>query len=372
MVEEATVLRSLNLAEVAVGGGAVPAISELLQAAIADVRALQESCPPGDPVRAGLEKVRQSVERLAALTGEHDASSRRTSLRVAALDLNSVVRDMVASLQRLLGPFITLETVLHVPTLWAAGDRNRLEQVTLGLVINAREALPLGGKVRVTTRRWVLPQPTTYRIGSLPAGTWAVLEVRDNGTGIDTGGFLHLIEPSSRGLPFDSSLSLSAVSAIVTEAGGQVILDMPDDGGTVLAACFPAVEAPRIRQPATGTASAILIVDDDEWSRMSAARTLRHAGFGVLEAGHVDDALELLNDVAGSCVRLIVVDAKLLLTGPRPLGERIRRERPEIEIVVTAGHRSSTGGDGRTPVLTKPFAPEELLRAIRERLPAGS
>jgi two-component system, cell cycle sensor histidine kinase and response regulator CckA len=364
MVEEATALRSMNLAEAAVG--------DLLGAAITEVRALLDHCPPGDPMRSGLRKVQQTVERLAALTGDLDGLNRRTTPRATAIDLNAVVRDMMASLQRLLGPFITLETTLHVPTLWAAGDRSRLEQVTLGLVINAREALPLGGKVRVTTRRWVLSHPTAYRIGSLPAGDWAVLEVRDNGAGIDAGGFIHLLEPSSRGLPFDSSLSLSTVSTVVTEAGGHVILDMPDDGGTVLAACFPAVEAPRVRQPATGTANAVLIVDDDEWSRMSAARTLRHAGFGVLEAGHADDAMELLNDVAGSCVRLLVADAKLLQAGLRPLGDRVRLERPEIEIVVTASHRSSTGGDGRTPVLTKPFAPEDLLHTIRDRFLALS
>jgi two-component system cell cycle sensor histidine kinase/response regulator CckA len=293
-------------------------------------------------------------------------------VRSTPLDLNSVLREMVPSLQRLLGPFVTLETVLHMPSLWAAAERSRIEQVALGLVINAREALPLGGKVRLASRRRVLEAETAYRVGSLPAGVWAVLEVRDNGSAADDRSVRDMFEPSARGLRFDSSLSLSTVSTVVAEAGGRMILDMPDGGGTVLAACFPAVPPPRARQPATGTANAVLIVDDDEWSRMSAARTLRHAGFGVLEAGHVDDALELLDDVAGSCVRLMVVDSKLLEAGPRSLGERIRRERPEVELLVTAAHRSSTGGDGHTPVLTKPFSGDDLLQAIRERFLALS
>ena len=307
------------------------------------------------------------MERLAVLTGQLPGTPGHAAARATPLDLNSVVREMVAPLQRLLGPFINLETELHLPGLWAAGNRSQFEQVAFGLVINAREALPLGGKVRLATRRWVLAESTRYRIGTLGAGIWAVLEVRDNGAGIEAGGIRHLLEPSSRGLPFDSSLSLSTVSTVVSEAGGQVILDMPDSGGTVLAACFPAVQPPRTRQPATGIANAILIVDDDEWSRMSAARTLRHAGFGVLEAGHAQDAIELLDDVAGSCVRLILADVELLHRGPRPLGDRLRRERPEIDVLVIAPHRSSTAGDSRTPVLTKPFAPEDLLRAIRER-----
>jgi CheY-like chemotaxis protein len=171
-----------------------------------------------------------------------------------------------------------------------------------------------------------------------------------------------------RGLPFDSTLSLSTIVGVVSDAGGHVVLDMPIDGGTVLAACLPGATPPRSRQPATGTANAILIVDEDEWTRMSAARTLRHAGFGVLEASQPDDALELLDDVAGSCVRLMIVDAELLSNGPRPLGELIRRERPEVDLVVTATHRASTGGYDQAPILTKPFSPADLLRAVRERL----
>ena len=363
-------MSSLQLADAAGTDAGNAAIGALLQAATATVHELLDGCPPSDPMRAGLRKVQQTIERLTAITGQFEIGSNGRRPRATPLDLNSVLREMVAPLQRLLGPFITLETVLHVPSLWAAGDRGQIEQVALGLVINAREALPLGGRVRLATRRWVLEQATPYRIGSLPAGTWAVLEVCDNGSGVDDRSVRDLLEPSTRVLPFDSSLSLSTVSTVVTQAGGHVILDMPDGGGTVLAACFPALAPPQARQPATGTASAVLILDDDEWSRMSAARTLRHAGFGVLEAGDVDVALELLDDVAGSCVRLLVVDLKLLLDGPQPLGERIRRERPDIEILVTATHRSSTGGDGQTPVLTKPFAPDDLLRVIRDRFMA--
>ena len=100
---------------------------------------------------------------------------------------------------------------------------------------------------------------------------------------------------------------------------------------------------------------------------MSAARTLRHAGFGVLEASQAADALELLDDVAGSCVRLMIVDDKLLADGARPFGERVRSERPEVELVVTATHRSSTSGFAEA-VLTKPFSAEDLLQTVRDRL----
>jgi two-component system cell cycle sensor histidine kinase/response regulator CckA len=361
----------LSLSHAAVTAGPdtlLPGLGEQLAAANTMVRELLASCAPNDPLQPRLRQVQQTMERLSELTGQFDRTPRLSPARTTPLDLNTVVREMAAPLQRLLGPFISLETVLHPPGLWAAVERSQIEQVALGLVINAREALPLGGVVRVATHRWVVNKPTQYRVGSLPAGTWSALEVRDNGAAVDERTMRHLIDRTSRGLPLDSSLSLSTVSGIVFAAGGHVILDMPDGGGTVLAACLPTVLPRRARQPATGTANAILIVEDDEWTRMSAARTLRHAGFGVLEARQPADALELLDDVAGSCVRLMIVDDKLLADGARPFGERVRSERPEVDLVVTSTHRASNGSAGNAAVLTKPFSPEDLLQTVRNRL----
>jgi two-component system cell cycle sensor histidine kinase/response regulator CckA len=343
-------------------------IGELLQVAAATVRELLSSCAPNDPLHPRLQQVQQTMARLTALTGPVVVVPPIKGGCATPLDLNTVVREMTAPLQRLLGPFITLETEFHLPGLWAAVDRCQIEQAALGLLINAREALPLGGTVRLATRQWVVDQPTQYRVGVLPAGVWSALEVRDNGAGVDERSMRHLLDRSVHGVPFHSTLSLSTVSAIVSGAGGHVILDMPSRGGTVLAACLPTVPPPRSRQPATGTANAILIVDEDEWTRMSAARTLRHAGFGVLEARNANDALELLDDVAGSCVRLMIVDANLLSGDSSTFGDRVRRERPEVHLLVTAVHRSSTGGYGQAPILTKPFSPDDLLRAVRERL----
>lgn len=362
-----------NLAGSAGPDAAALGLSELLQAADATMRDLLAACGPGDPLQPRLEQMQETMARLTVMARQFGVAPRFKPVRGATpLDLNTVVREMTAPLQRLLGPFISLETVLHPPALWAAVDRSQIEQVALGLVINAREALPLGGTVRLATRRWVVDQPTQYRVGTLPPGVWSALEVRDNGAHVDERGMRHLLDPELRGVPFDSTLSLSTVAAVVYNAGGHVVLDMPSGGGTVLAACLPAALPPRTRQPATGTANAILIVDEDEWTRMSAARTLRHAGFGVLEANHASDALELLDDVAGSCVRLIIVDESLLASGARPLGDRVRLERPEVDLLVTAMHRSSIGGYDQVPILTKPFSPEVLLRAVRERLAISS
>jgi CheY-like chemotaxis protein len=344
-------------------------IGDLVAAANQTVRELLAACPPGDPIGTRLASVEQTMHRLAVLTGQLHTTARPAKARATPLDLNSVVSRLSPSLQRLLGPFISLECVLHPSGVWAAADRGQVEQLVLGLVINAREALPLGGTVQVVADSLLLERTRQFRIGSLEPGHWSVLEVRDNGSGIDERSIEHLFQAPPRSLPFDSSLSLAAVAAIVRDCGGRMVLQSDRATGTSLAACFPAVRPSRARQPATGTASAVLIVDDDEWARMSGARILRRAGFGVLEAEHVDAATELLEDVAGSCVRVVLVDARLAQHGAMPFTELIRRERPEIELLATGNGGFSGTGEA---VVAKPFVADTLVKAVSALLGSTS
>jgi two-component system cell cycle sensor histidine kinase/response regulator CckA len=362
-------LGHLNVAATSESDALATGIGQLVQAANETVRELIAECPPGDPIGTRLALVERTMRRLTLLTGQLNTVGRGIPGRATPLNLNSVVSQLSPSLQRLLGPFITLECALHPDGVWAAGDRGQMEHVALGLVINAREALPLGGAVHLGAHRWTVETERHYRVGSLPVGDWAVLEVRDNGSGIDERAMRYLLEPSLSGLPFDSSLSLATVAMIVRDAGGQMVLDTGRATGTSLAACFPMVRPPRARQPATGTANAILVIDDDEWARMSGARILRRAGFSVLEAEHGDAAIELLDDVAGSCVRLVLVAADLPQQGANPLIDRFHAERPEIEIVLTRDiHSQGSAADFSGVVLAKPFVADTLVKVVAERL----
>lgn len=349
---------------------AAPRLGEQLHTAGATVRELLENCAADHPMRGRLEQVHATILRVATLTGQFDGLARRQRPRATSLDLNSVVLQLTPSLQRLLGPFIALETAVNPRALWAAVDRGQIEQVALGLVINAREALPLGGVIGIGTRHCVLEESLSYWVGELSPGEWAMLEVTDNGTGVDERTVRHLFEPSVNGLPLDSSLSLATVSAIVRDAGGQMVLDTTPGGGTTLAACFPAVRPRRIRLPAAGSPCAVLVVDDDEWIRLSAARTLRRAGYDVLEAEHAERALELLDDVAGSCISLILMDQRLASVGALPLGDRIHSERPEIHLLIASSPSATITSAGNRSVLEKPFTTDALLRAVQERIPA--
>ena len=173
-------------------------LGEQLRAAGATVRELLEDCAADHPMRGRLQEVHDTMLRVAAFTAHLDGLARRRHPRATSLDLNSVVLQLTPSLQRLLGPFIALETALNPRGLWAAVDRGQIEQVALGLVINAREALPLGGVICVGTRHCVLAEAQRHRAGELSAGEWAMLEVSDNGTGVDERTVRYLCEPSAK------------------------------------------------------------------------------------------------------------------------------------------------------------------------------
>ena len=343
-------MRAASTSPISSTAAATPALGDLLRAAGLTVRELLAACGSADPSRSRLEVLDATMQRAAALSGQLDGLSRRRDRHATSLDLNTVVHQLSPSLQRLLGPFVSLETELDPHGLWAAVDRSQLEQVALGLVINAREALPLGGHVRIATRYLALTQPSAHRVGELAPGEWAVLEVTDGGSDLDERLVPHLIEAVQYGLPVDSSLSLATISGVVRDAAGAMVLDITPDGRTTLGACFPAVERPRGRRPATGVADAVLVVAEDEWSRLSAARALRRAGYGVLEAEHAGAALELLDDVAGSCVCLVLAQAQLAAAGRPSFADLLRPERPDLE------------------VLPLPAAPDDLLAVVRQRL----
>lgn len=344
-----------------------PRMGELVVAAAGTVRELLDRCLAGDPIRPQLQAIQLTMQQLATLTGQLNHTSRRR-LPATSIDVNSVVQQLEPSLQRLLGPFISLNTSLDPSGIRVAADRSQLEQVLLALVINGREALPLGGVISVATRPLTVAATLRFRVGQLAAGDWVLLEVRDHGGVVDDVSLRQLIEPSLRTRPFDSSLSLSTMSAIVRELGGQVVFDTTRDDGTMLAAAFPASPRARRLPLDDGGTVAVLVADDDEWSRLSVTRVLRRAGWGVLEAEHATRALDLLDDVAGSCVRLVLVGARMRCADGGLLVERVRRARPDLALLIIDD--ADTGALPAAPNrLNRPVQADLVLRLVGQHLP---
>ena len=353
-------------------GGMAEDIGNLLSAAGGNVRELLAECPPEHPMKERLDDLRDSLQSASSVTRQLNAFARRQPRRPVLNDLNHVVAQMRPLVERLAAPFIIVEESLAAGGAWLEADFGQLEQILLNLVANARDAMPLGGTLHLGTFHWDVQTERAHRYGTLPAGEWTVLEVRDSGAGMEADVLEHLFEPffTTKVPGQGTGLGLAAVYGLARQLGGQVIVDTVPGKGSALAVCLPAKAAPVGRPPIDNEPLAILVVDDDEWVRSVTSRILRRAGYGVLEAEHAASALELLRDVAGGCVRLVLTD--VLMSGMSGLGlaDAVRRDHPGVAVILMSGCAQHLLGENYSegaygPVLAKPFTSAELLDAVR-------
>lgn len=333
-------------------GGLAQDVGNLLTAASGSVRELLGECAADHPMRERLDDLREAIQRASSVTRQLNTFARRQPRRPALTDLNHVVLQMRPLLQRLAGTFIEVEEKLVQGGAWLEADPGQLEQILLNLVANARDAMPLGGRVRIATYLWDVPVQRAHRYGTLAAGSWTVLEVRDTGAGMEPEVLEHLFEPffTTKGPGQGTGLGLASVYGLAMQMGGQVVVESSPGEGSTLAVCIPAQPAPAGRPESMTLPAAILVVDDDEWVRTVTSRILKRAGFGVLEADHAASAIELLRDVAGSCVRLVLTDTLMAGSSGKTLAEVVRRDHPGVKVVL----------------LTKPFTARELLDAVQQ------
>ena len=356
-------------------GGLAQEIGNLMTAAGNEVRELLLECGPAHPLRERLDDLHGPLTRAALITRQLNTFARRQPRRPVLTDFNQLVLQLLPLVQRLAGPFVVVEKSLVDDGAWLEADSGQLEQVLLNLVANARDAMPLGGTLRLATFRWRLESERSHRYGTLPAGEWSVLEVSDSGTGMDVEVLDQLFEPffTTKCPGQGTGLGLAAVYGVARQLGGQVMVNSAPGIGSTLAVCVPAREAPIARPLVSGGPEAILVVDDDEWVRTVTSRILRRAGYGVLEADHATSALELLRDVAGGCVRLVLTDILMAGENGRALAEAVRRDYPSVKLVLMSGNAvdsfpAALASAEFGPILNKPFTALELLEAVRARV----
>lgn len=288
----------------------------------------------------------------------------------SVVDLNSVVEAMWPLLIRVAGSFIRVERVLDPADVGVAADSDQVEQVLLNLVVRASDAMPLGGKLVIATRRWRLARPHPHAYGAVPAGRWAVLEVAGTGARLEVGALAELsgLTPSPTGAASAGSADLAKVASIVRRAAGHVLIEDGEESGTAVAICFPLREIVSRNSRVSDNTPAILVVDGDAWMQTTTAHLLRRAGYGVLQADHISGALELLRGVTGSCVRVMLIDADLPGDDARTLARAAQRLRADLQVIHVGRARAGSSED----LLTKPFTADELLRTIGHRLGAPS
>ena len=367
-------------------GGVAHDFNNLLTAISGHCDLLMLRHGPTDPDYADLIQVHQNANRAASLVGQLLAFSRKQNLMVETLDLRDVLSELTHLLNRLVGAKVHL-TLEHDPDLrFIRTDKRQLEQVVMNLVVNARDAMPEGGEVRIETENVTLERPWLQDSAAVPVGPWVLVRVSDEGTGIPPDRLPKIFEPfyTTKKVGEGTGLGLSTVYGIVKQSGGYVFAESEVGRGTVFTLWLPAqlgapapVEAP-VAQPVSAPrrgGEVVLLVEDEAPVRAFAARALRLRGFTVLEADSAKAALALLAD-PGLHVDLFVTDVIMPgKDGPTWVREA-QATRPDVRVIFMSGYAEEAFAEQQALIpdsvfLPKPFSLVDLTRAVQSQLDRG-
>lgn len=338
----------------------------------------------GDQDYGDLVQINENANRAAALVSQLLAFSRKQTLRPEVLDLRDTLSDLTHLLNRLVGEKVTL-TLAHEPVLGTIrADKRQLEQVLMNLVVNARDAMPQGGEIRIETEVVVLDAPLKRDRATVPAGDYVVVRVKDQGTGIASDKLQKIFEPfyTTKRTGEGTGLGLSTAYGIVKQTGGYIFVDSIQGSGTEFTLYFPvydAVEEKPLPAPvspkpvvAKHGEGVVLLVEDEAPVRAFASRALRLRGYTVLEAESAEDALRTLEDPSLN-VDVFVTDVVMPgMDGPTWVREALK-ERPDVRVVFVSGYAEGAFGDSQPKVenatfLPKPFSLNQLTDTVHQQL----
>ena len=338
----------------------------------------------GDADFSDLMQINQNVNRAASLVGQLLAFSRKQTLRAERLDLRETLSDLTHLLNRLVGEKVTL-TLSHDPVLpQIRADKRQLEQVLLNLVVNARDAMPNGGQIRVETERLTLSKPLMRDRANVPEGEYVCLRVIDEGVGIPKDKLQKVFEPffTTKRAGEGTGLGLSTAYGIVKQSGGFIFVDSEVGTSTCFTLMFPVFEdnapPPPVERPARVTTEqkhgdgVILLVEDEAPVRAFASRALRLRGYTVLEADSAEAALATLRD-SDLSVDLFVTDVVMPgRDGPSWVREALEA-RPDVRVIFVSGYAEDKLSNDRTAIpnavfLPKPFSLNDLADTVHKQL----
>ena len=341
---------------------------------------LQRVGDADSPIRRDAAEIKRAAEKAESLTRHLLAFSRPRGIEPQSVDLNEVVSDMDRLLRRLIGADVELVTLLTPKVARVDGDRGQLEQMIVNLVVNARDAMPSGGKLVIETTLAAIGAGSADERRSLEPGPYVVLAVSDSGIGMDTETRARIFEPffTTKGVGEGTGLGLSSVWGIVEQGGGRIFVQSEPGQGTSFTIYLPESRRPSVVPPAPAPpvtsmrgSERILLVEDDEMIRGLITRTLREHGYGVVEAPYATAALEHWKD-NGAGFDAVVSDIVMPGMSGVELCERLLSNRPRIAIVLMSGYSDEQAldrlRDAPVSFLEKPFTQTDLLRVIRETL----
>jgi nitrogen-specific signal transduction histidine kinase len=331
-------------------------------------------------LRGDVLEIQKAGQRAATLTRQLLAFSRKQVLDPVVLDINTVVKGIENLLRRLLGEDVEIAVHLDQDVGRVLADAGQLEQVVVNLAVNARDAMPHGGRLTITTRN-----ATPAEMAKLaPAEVWGkplvMLSVSDTGTGMDAATQEHIFEPffTTKEKGKGTGLGLSTVYGIVKQSGGHVWVQSLPGQGTTFDVGLPRVDAPvgeSKRRPsgvlATGK-ELILVAEDEEGVRKLTERILRNAGYRVVVAGSGAEAIRIW-EAMGKQVELLLTDVVMPQMSGRELAQQLCAQKPGLKVLYMSGYTDDAivhHGvlDVGARLIGKPFAAADLTRRIREIL----
>ena len=338
----------------------------------------------GNPLRAQLDQIYKAGERAAGLTRQLLAFSRKQVLQPRKLNLNGVVEDMRKMLERLMGEDVEVRLALGQETPAINADLHQFEQVIMNLAVNARDAMPRGGRLLLETGLVERDAGDAAAHPESQPGSYAVLTVRDTGVGIDEQTRLKIFEPffTTKGPGKGTGLGLSMVQGIVAQSGGYVDVTSEPGRGTAFHIYLPAAEGVSAeREPPAGLSPSrgketILLAEDQGEVRNFAAAVLEECGYRVIPAASADEAEKACAREAGP-IHLVLTDVVMPGTSGREMIPRLKKTRPGIKVIFMSGYTDDVIAhhgvlEEGSYFLQKPFAPEELMEKVREALDAST
>jgi PAS domain S-box-containing protein len=362
-------------------GGVAHDFNNLLGVIIGYAEFLQESLEPENSLRGSVDEILKAGKRAASLTRQLLAFSRQQVLDPKVIDFNAIVLDMDKMLRRLIGEDIELSTVLGADLGRIKADQGQLEQVLLNLVVNARDAMPEGGKLLIDTQNMVMDEAFVRRYPyPVQQGPYVCLMVTDSGIGMDAETKARAFEPffTTKEKGKGTGLGLSTVYGVVKQSGGYIDIYSTPGAGTTFKIYLPRVQEAITADLPTGTATSftgtetILLAEDETSLRTLTRNTLEMCGYKVLEAKDGVEALEVSDRYKGP-IDLLLTDMVMPGMGGHALAQELTRRRPEIRLAFMSGYTGQSVGsqgpvDPGSVFLMKPFTREVLTRKIREAL----
>jgi two-component system cell cycle sensor histidine kinase/response regulator CckA len=393
-------------------GGIAHDFNNVLSAIMMATDFLLNAHKPTDPSFQDIIQIKQNANRAASLVRHLLAFSRKQTLRPQMLDVGEVLSDLTMLLRRLIGEKVTLD-VVHGRDLWAVkADISQFEQVIINLAVNARDAMPEGGRLVLRTSNIAAPDCARFRAKGMPAADYVLVEVSDTGTGIPAAVVDKIFEPffSTKDVGKGTGLGLSTVYGIIKQTGGFIYVETAEGKGTTFriflprhiaavekvaaprgaaAALLQAPDAPAIadalaaasevKRAATADLTGegtILLVEDEEGLRALNARGLASRGYTVLEAGNGLEAIDVLEKSNGR-VDLVVSDVVMPEMDGPTLAHELRTRNPDLKIIFVSGY-AEDAFEKHLPdrdkvkygFLPKPFTLKQLVAAVKETLAA--